>query len=175
MLLADLESQMHSEWVVYISPRKVGSQQTLSFLSQLHRPAEKPAIGMGAAHSSASHRAIKLNRSYFSSGHKENNPPAQPWEHTSVQGNKGRAPQPNPTGRKMKATMGQCPQRGCMGQPSNNTKQKPRVDKPPKRIQQQVPRTQKAANIPSPLFATLGVLIATFHKSEGKCEVILFQ
>lgn len=82
------------------SPRKDGNQKTFPFLPQQHRPAGRPAVGMGAAHSSAPHRTIvKFNSSSFSLGLKGNNPPAQPWEYTSVQRNKGGAHNQTPLGQ----------------------------------------------------------------------------
>lgn len=86
------------------------------------------------------------------------------------------SPQQNTTGRKMKATMGQGPQCGCRGRPSNSTPNgQPCADRPPKHIQQELPHSQEAANTPSPLFAAQGVLVPTFHKSESEREVLLFR
>lgn len=90
------------------SPRKDGNQKTLPFLPQQHRPAGRPAFCMGAASSSAPHRAIvRFNSSSFSSGHKENNPPAL-GIHKCAEEQRG-SPQPNTTGREMQTIMGPVP------------------------------------------------------------------
>lgn len=178
MLQADWRVRCIQNGFCTSSSSSDGKQQTLSLLSQLHRPAGGLQLVRGQPihqhHTGAIIQIIQLNSSYFSSRHNASSCSAPETHECAPEPRE--SPQPNTTGKKRRPSCAHLLGVGTRRRSSNNTPRgQPCADRPPNHIQQEVPCTQKATNIPSPLFSAQGVLVITFHESGGQHEVILFQ
>lgn len=161
---ADLESQMFCT----SSAREV---ETCSFPCW-HRPAGRLATGVGAAHSSAPHRATSIQEQLLLFRAQHERPSCSALGTHQRAQEQRESPQPNSTGRKMRAVMGQHLPCGCTGRPSNNTPNgSPVLMGHPSTSNKRYHIVRKLL----PLFAAQGALVTGFHKSESKCKVLLFQ
>lgn len=120
MLLADPDSQMHSEWVLHICTQKRWKPADTFLLSMAQASRGARNWYGQPIHSTiqGSHQVKWQLLLFRTQGEQPSCSALGTHECAEAQ---RESPQPKPFGRKMKAMMGQCPERGRTGQPSNNT------------------------------------------------------